>query len=144
MLFTFAELQQAGKSATGVQILTRVAGVAALILVLTCANTTNLLLLRGRRRRREIAVRLAMGISRARLARQIVTETLILTAIAYAIGVASAAKAAADGSARPSAISNARDCAPAIATLSLLRTLAAIAGTMTAATVIDTTPSGSS
>jgi predicted permease len=80
-VLTFAELQRVGRSATGVEILTRVAGVAALILVLTCANTTNLLLLRGRRRRREIAVRLAMGIGRARLARQIVTETVMLTGI---------------------------------------------------------------
>ena len=61
-----------------------------------------------------------------------------------AIGSASTAKATADGSARPSAISKARDCAAAIASPRPARTLAAITGTITEAIAIDTTPSGSS
>jgi predicted permease len=78
---SFAELQRAGASVNGVEVLTRIAGVSALVLLLACANVTNLLLLRSRRRRREIAVRLAMGMSRARLMRQVASEVALLAVI---------------------------------------------------------------
>ncbi len=61
-----------------------------------------------------------------------------------AIGTANSAKATAEGSAKPRAISNPRDCAAAITSLFALRTPAAMVGTSTAEMAIETTPSGNS
>ncbi len=64
---------------------------AALVLLMACANMTGLLLARGLGRRQEMAIRISMGASRSRLVRQLVVENLLLAVPGFVAAIAAAA-----------------------------------------------------
>jgi predicted permease len=69
------------------KVLLWVTGVAGIVLLIACASVANLMLTRVIRRRREITVRLALGVSRSRLVAQFVTEIVVLALLGAVAGL---------------------------------------------------------
>lgn len=80
--------QRGPNQGSDVKVAVWLVGVALIVLVIACANVSNLMLARALRRQREIAVRLALGISRARLLAQLLVESTLLAMLGGVAGLA--------------------------------------------------------